>query len=135
MHIEQNVDNEEVGDHSHVEDDGIDSLLRQAGTEASHASGIGWGHGRREGVGGAGWPAHLGGATNGYALASTLMFQAFAQDIEKSTGRGGDQVNSHASGRTAAAQQPASPAQPCQREGLDIFSHEKALDGLGVKKG
>ena len=73
----QIIDNEEVGDLSHVEDEGIASILRQAGTEASHASGIGWGHGRREGVGGAGWPAHLGGATNGYALASTLMFQAF----------------------------------------------------------
>ena len=59
LHIEQIIDNEAVGDHSHVEDEGTGPLLRQAGTEVSHMNRIRRGYGQRDGDGDAGWPAHL----------------------------------------------------------------------------
>ena len=50
----QIIDNEGVGDLSRVEDEEIDLTLRQAGTEATHTSGIRRGNGWREGAGDAG---------------------------------------------------------------------------------
>ena len=59
MQIEQILENDALGDHSHVEDEGKDWLLRQAGTEVGQTSRIRRGHGRREGAGDAGWPVRL----------------------------------------------------------------------------
>ena len=50
----ESIDHEVAEDHSQREDEGIESLLRLAGTEVSHTSGIRRARGRRGGAGGAG---------------------------------------------------------------------------------
>ena len=59
LKIEHIIDNEAVGDLSHVKGEGIASLLRQAGTEASYMSRLKRSHERRCDASGAGKPARL----------------------------------------------------------------------------
>ena len=117
----QIIENEAVVDLFHVDDEGFDSFLRQAGTDASHESGNRRRQGWREGAGGADHPAHLLCSSAHFGTSSTLSTGTCTWQPMFSGGHGGGQLEFIASRRTAVAWPASLVPQGSSWRGVEHF--------------